>query len=434
MGAWSITRKDLLLLARDRRALAVLVALPLVFIAILGATTGRLLGWKDENQQLRIVVVDEMAHEQIGRSARNIADGLLMRKNARQLAAELIETLSSRDGFRVAIASSVGEARQAVRDGRVNAALFIGPEFFQRVEGLRVRDLFAAEEGRLAGGLAALDLRIEARSATSATTSLLQQLVLADAVRTVAAYVGCKNNLVELQLRAKCAEYRSLEEPAPPPKPLATPRQPAGSNRGQIVYQELVPGYTVMFVFFLVNIMGRSFIQERELGTLRRLRLAPVTTVGLVVGKTLPFFLISLTQTAVLFLSGRVLFGMSWGHQPLWLLPVMACTSLAATGLGLLLAASVRSDSQVSAYGNFLVITMAGISGCFLPRDWLPELLQHLSLATPHAWSLMAYYELLSTDAPAIGAVLQSCGMLIAFAAGLFALGCRQFTRSQLAA
>ena len=211
--------------------------------------------------------------------------------------------------------------------------------------------------------------------------------------------------------------------------PQPSTLNPAADRRSSIVYQELVPSYTVMFVFFLVNIMARSFIHERELGTLRRLRIAPIAAVSVLIGKTLPFFIISLAQTGLLFLSGRVLFGMSWGTLPFLLLPVIACTSLAATGLGLLVATLARTDSQVSAYGNFVVITMAGISGCFMPRDWLPTLMQKISLATPHSWALIAYDQLLSASVPAVATVALSCCVLVAFALLFFLLGCLRFRR-----
>src|SRR5688500_10446593 len=60
MGFWEITKKDLRLLVRDRRTTALLVILPLVFITIIGLTTGKLLGWKRSNQMLRIAFVDEV--------------------------------------------------------------------------------------------------------------------------------------------------------------------------------------------------------------------------------------------------------------------------------------------------------------------------------------------------------------------------------------
>jgi ABC-2 type transport system permease protein len=196
-----------------------------------------------------------------------------------------------------------------------------------------------------------------------------------------------------------------------------------------MVYQMLVPAYTVMFVFFLVNIMAGSFLRERTLGTMRRLQLAPISPAALLVGKMAPFFVISLIQSAVLFLTGRFLYGMSWGPRPGLLIPVIVCTSAAATGLGLLVATFVRSDSQVSVYSNFLVITMAGISGCFMPRVWLPPLMQKVSLGTPHAWALIAYDRILNTPHPDVALVAQCCVALAGFAVAFFLLGCWRFRR-----
>src|SRR5262245_19063036 len=91
---------------------------------------------------------------------------------------------------------------------------------------------------------------------------------------------------------------------------------------------------------------------------------------------------------------------MSLGFHPWMLAPVMFTTSLAATALGLMVATAVRTDSQVSAYANFLVLTMAGISGCLMPRSWQPELMQQVGLITPHAWALVAYDQILNTPDP----------------------------------
>jgi ABC-2 type transport system permease protein len=226
-----------------------------------------------------------------------------------------------------------------------------------------------------------------------------------------------------------------MEDPEKPADGIQTEQAPASQQESQTasersdVYEQLVPGFTVMFVFFLVNIMTRSFIHERQLGTLNRLRIAPLSPSSLLIGKTAPFFIISLIQTAVLFLAGRFVWGMTWGTEPWLLLPVIVTTSLAATALGLLVATLVRTDSQVSAYANVVVITMAGISGCFMPRDWLPESIQLLSLSTPHAWSLIGYQEILSAEAPSLGVVAQSCGILLGFSLFFFLLGCLRFGR-----
>lgn len=57
--AFKITLKDLRLLSRDRRALVILVAMPMVIIAIVGSSTGRLRANREQSRQgLTIEVAD----------------------------------------------------------------------------------------------------------------------------------------------------------------------------------------------------------------------------------------------------------------------------------------------------------------------------------------------------------------------------------------
>jgi ABC-2 type transport system permease protein len=70
---------------------------------------------------------------------------------------------------------------------------------------------------------------------------------------------------------------------------------------------------------------------------------------------------------------------------------------------------------------------MAGISGCFMPRRWLPEAMQDLSLATPHAWALEAFNQLLAQPTPDLRLVTECCAMLLGFTAIYFVGGSLRF-------
>ncbi len=190
------------------------------------------------------------------------------------------------------------------------------------------------------------------------------------------------------------------------------------------VYRFLVPSQAVLFTFFLVSIMAQSFMTERKRGTLQRLQMAPISDSKLILGKTIPFLFVSAAQGTLLFSAGWALFGMPVGQRPEMLLLVIICTSLAATTLGLFVSVSVRTEHQLTVVGTFVILGMAGMSGCLMPRAWLPPLLKQLSLIlTPHAWALVAYEELLSTSAPDASLVLLCCLLLICFSFAFFGLG-----------
>jgi len=424
MGFLEITRKDLTLLVRDRRALVVLLLLPMAFICILGLSTGRLLGWRNDNQLLKLGVVDNCGSRHSGL---------------------IIERMQAIDGINTVRVASLAQVEEQLSDRDLTAAVVIGERFESKVEILSPRDIFDVSEARMKITLDDVDIRVLSRPAGAMVQSIVDQLVLFCTLQAV-----LPDSARRSEVKSKVADLllgNSSTEPDEPdsdegsdtesnPNPAVatgkldktaendTNNKDDSTEPGNPVYQTLVPAYTVMFAFFLVPIMGRSFIAERELGTLRRLRIAPISAVDLVLGKTIPFLVISLAQSAALFLFGRLLFGMSWGSQPWLLFPIVACTSLSATGMGLLIATLVRTDSQVSAYANFLVITLAGISGCFMPRDWLPEVMQTVSLGTPHAWSLIAYHEALTSQAPDVAEIAQACGVLSLFAVTLAAFGC----------
>lgn len=256
------------------------------------------------------------------------------------------------------------------------------------------------------------DLRLLARDRRALVVLLALPLVL------IAVIGSSSGRLVSDDARS--VDSADIQTESDTSQPMPSPRR---------VYRSIVPGFVVLFVFFVVNIMGRSFIQERELGTLQRLRTTPIENTSILLGKTVPFLVISLVQTGLLLLCGIFLFGMNPGPRPLLMIPLAVCTSLAATSLGLAFASFVKTDAQVSAWGNLIVLSTAGISGCLVPRHWMPELSQKISLLTPHAWALTGYREILAAESPASFPVMCSCLVLLGFTAAFMVVGSVGFRR-----
>lgn len=400
-AVWTITRKDLQLLVRDKRALALLVVLPLLFISVIGMSTGQFLTRDDEPRRSRVGVVD-LDHSELSASA------IARLQEHAELAVDVFDSREAADA--------------ALKKGDVAAVLVLGPEMEERVDELTMRDLLG-RDAREATGPEAVDVSVEF-GRNVAEEGLLKYFLFGEIYRTIFPSVARRNALFRPYLPKGDA---ANEEPPVEVGTADLPPPEKSPEKQNLVYRFLVPGFTVMFVFFLINIMARSFIAERDAGTLRRLHLAPVAPVEVLLGKTVPFYLTSVVQTASLFLCGRLLFSMPWGPEPVWLVPVILCTSAAATALGLLLATIVRTDQQVSSYGTSLVLVLGGLSGCFIPRAWMPETMRTISLGTPHAWALQAFDAVLSSDAVDAVRVFDSCTVLLAFSAAFFAAGWWRF-------
>ena len=400
MSGWYITVKDLLLLMRDKQALVLLLVLPLLLISIIGMSTGQFLTQDDTLERVSIVVVDQNNSE----TSRNLVAEL------RKWPEFLIKSSPSKDA-----------AHDLLRHGDATLILIAGPKFEDMVDEFRMRDLFNMKDGSPEASLAALDLNVETKPNAGLVGELLEGALYSLVVKFIAPIAARKNPLTRSWLNSQ--EDEDAAKPVATSVPVVANLKPKVS----IVFQWVVPGFTVMFAFFLINIMARSFMIERDQGTLRRLLTAPVGTLTLLLGKTFPFYLTSIMQCSLLFLCGKVLFGMPWGTQPAYLIPVILCTSASAASLGLLLSTLVRTDQQISSYGTALILVLSALSGCFLPRELFPKMMKTISLFTPHAWSLKAFDEVLNQ--PIVDPLLISkcCGVLVVFAVVCFTTGWWRF-------
>ncbi len=401
MSAWHITIKDLLLLSRDKRALVLLLVLPLMFISIVGMSTGQLLTRDENSERFKIVVVDQ---------------------NNSDTSRDLVTELAKKPELLIRSVSSKESADDLVRSGDASLILVVGPKFEELVDEISVSDIFNSKDGPAAAGLASLDLEVVTKPNSAGIGRLLEGVVRSQVIGFIAPIAARKNPVTRAWVRSREAGEEATSIIA---STAQTQDKPVSKQNA--VYLWVVPGFTVMFAFFVISIMARSFIIERDQGTLRRLLVAPIGTVPVLLGKTIPFYLTSVLQCSLLFLCGRLMFGMPWGAQPAYLIPVILCTSAAATSLGLLLATVVHTDQQVSSYGTTLILMFSSISGCFFPREFFPKMMRQISLFTPHAWSLRAFDAVLTQPIVDPQLISSCCGMLLVFTVIFFTAGWWRF-------
>ncbi len=191
-------------------------------------------------------------------------------------------------------------------------------------------------------------------------------------------------------------------------------------------FQQNVPGYTIYGIFWIVSLLGGSVLEEKRLGTFRRLLAAPLDRAVMLAGKLLPYYLINLLQLTIMLGASHFLFGLQLGFSPAGLVLVGLAAAAAATGLGVLVSALARTEAQVGGLTVLLLLTLSALGGCFVPRFIMPSWLQTAGLITPHAWALDAYQDLLVRGYGLIE-VLPKVGVLAGFAVVFFAIGVWRF-------
>lgn len=154
-------------------------------------------------------------------------------------------------------------------------------------------------------------------------------------------------------------------------------------------------GMAVMFAFFVVGTSARSLLTERQLGTLGRMRAAPIATWTVVAGKGGVGFLLAVVSMCATWLSSELIFGASWG-PPLGVLALILAHVFAATMIVMLVASGAKTDAQADGYTLGVAFVFAFLGGSLVPVYNLPDFLQTVSLATPNGWVSAGLTELAS--------------------------------------
>lgn len=169
-----------------------------------------------------------------------------------------------------------------------------------------------------------------------------------------------------------------------------------GAPRRLNTFDQNVPGFSVTFLL-LGMLLGVSLglLDERDWGTLERLRAMPTPFATVLMGKLLARFTVGLVQMVVLFTVGRLAFGVSLGPQPWALLLPTAGIVYAGTAFGLVVAGLARSREAVLPLGSIVIVTMAAVGGCWWPIDLEPPWMRQAALAFPTTWAMAAYNDLM---------------------------------------
>jgi len=187
-------------------------------------------------------------------------------------------------------------------------------------------------------------------------------------------------------------------------------------------------GQLVTWVQITLLGVAEVLVDERLRGTLKRMLVCPTSRATILVGKLLARLALGLVQIALLLVGGALLFGVSWGSDPLAVGLVSLAFALAIVGLGMLLATVVRSRGQASSLVLGLSLAMAALGGAWYPLEVTPPLYRQVVRVLPSTWAMRAYTDLLARGSTLVD-VLPYVGILLGFAALFITAGIVRFKR-----
>jgi ABC-2 type transport system permease protein len=194
----------------------------------------------------------------------------------------------------------------------------------------------------------------------------------------------------------------------------------------------LVPGLMGMLLMLSsVLATALSVVREKERGTMEQLRVAPLRTHELILGKTLPYLVISLIAFVIILVAARVLFGVEVQGSYVALFVATLVYLLGALGLGLLI--STVADSQAMAFQAGLLVSLLPamlLSGFIFQIRAMPAALQAITYLVPARHYLVVLRGVILKGS-GLGPYPEQMTALVLFALGTLALASLRLVREE---
>lgn len=414
MRALAVTRKDLLQILRDRRAVVFLLLMPLAFTLFFGlAFSG--LGEGGGDARLQVGVVD--------------ADG-------GPLAGSLVRSLSASGALRP---DPLDELRRAYAGELVNrgdeaAVLTIPPGWGAALRSGAPRPLELVADTGTATGLAAqravqatVDRFLAAERTAATATALL-------APRTRLPADALHERALELALAAwqdppvRVASAQEGAAEGAGATPGASGREAGTGAFGANPYDQASPGMIVQFAVYGLLLSAMVLVIERKQGAHARLLGTPVPRAAVIAGHGLAMLSVVLGQILVLEAFGQTALGVHYLRHPWATLALTLALALWSASLGMLIGAFARTEQQVVASGLLAMFLLSGLGGAWFPLEITGPTFTAVGHLTPTAWAMDAYRTILLRGGTLPGVALPLL-VLLGFAALFFALAVARLVR-----
>jgi ABC-2 type transport system permease protein len=333
--AMAVASKELRQIMRDRRTLLILLFVPAFFLLLFGYAL---------NFDIRNV---SLAVQDQDRSAKS-----------RELASSFVNS-----GYftLVGYVDSPAEMDRMIDEGKVRAILSI-PSGFER-------DLSARKP-------VTVGVIIDGDNANTASTVMGYARIL----------LG-EYNSVEIQSLMLAPGSR-----LPVPVPVITVQPRIWYNPQLRSTLFLVPGL-IAYISMITAVVSTalSVVREKERGTMEQVRMAPLSPLPYIVGKTLPYLVISFASALIVIVAAMLLFDLPMRGSWMLLCVAIALFLIGAQAQGLLI--STIAESQQVAFQIALLSSLLPtmiLSGFIFPISSMPVVVQWITHIVPARYFLVA--------------------------------------------
>jgi len=333
----SVIRKEFIQILRDPRTLGMILFIPVMQLFLLGYSA------TSDVRNIPIAIYDQ------SRSPESRA---------------LVDAFRAADYFRIAYdVGSNDEIRVLIERGEARAAVIIPPDY----------------SVRLLQGNAQVAVILDGSDPAIGSTAL-----------STARLIGQAHATKILQEQA-ARSGRSAEFNAP-----LEVRPQVWYNPDLVSAHFMIPGVIGMILFAITSILtATTIVRERERGTIEQLIVTPIRSWELIVGKLIPYVILSLFDTLMVLAIGHVWFGVPVRGDLGLIIALSGLLLLSGLGIGLFASTIANTQQEAMMTTWMTLLPSIFLSGFFFPLEAMPFALRLVSYIIPLRYYLVIIRALL---------------------------------------
>jgi len=192
----------------------------------------------------------------------------------------------------------------------------------------------------------------------------------------------------------------------------------------------VAPGIMAMTVMMSVMTgLPAAISQEKEVGTLDGMMVAPINRLSIIMGKTFAQTARGLLQGVLILILATLLFGVSIQGNILLVFGLLLLGVFSFVGLGIVLTSFAKDQETAMMVMMTLMFPMMFLSGVFFPVQQMPWYMQDLSKLLPLTYAADALRKVMVLGA-GIPQITTELAVLIAFGVVMIAIAMPVFKRA----
>jgi ABC-2 type transport system permease protein len=207
--------------------------------------------------------------------------------------------------------------------------------------------------------------------------------------------------------------------------------QVAGQDVKSPAATRIVGGWAMQFLLFALSAAATALFYERDHGIFHRIMAGPVSRAQVLWSKFIYGVSIGMVQLIVLFLAGRILYGIDVENHFGMLLLMCMFAAAACTAFGMLVASVSSSPEAASGLATFVILLMCAVGGAWIPVSMMPQVMQQVSKLTIVYWAMEGFVQVLWANASFLE-LLPTLGILGGITAVVMAIAVWRFNRGNI--